>query len=120
MAGLEERMRILTRKKKNVGTEPSIANRDDWYSDAVFAQQSFTGPNPTSIANASAEWIERFQGSEKSQGKSRVLSLLRNSNPESFYIQDYSYFRSAANAPPNSELVSDDGVRFGCAAVTLF
>jgi hypothetical protein len=120
MAGLEERMRILTRKKKNVGTEPSIANRDDWYSDAVFAQQSFTGPNPTSIANASAEWIERFQGSAKSQGKSRVLSLLRNSNPESFYIQDYSYFRSAANAPPNSVLVSDDGVRFRCAAVTLF
>jgi hypothetical protein len=120
MAGLEQRMRALTREKKNIGSETSIANRDDWYTDAVFAQQSFTGPNPTSIANASAEWIERFERTARAQGQKRALSLLKNSNPESFYIQDYSSFRYAAGAPPNSDLVSENGHRFGCAAVTLF
>src|SRR4051794_32268526 len=59
MAQLEDRMKIMTARKKNIGSVPSIADRPDWYTDAVFAQQSFTGPNPTSITRASAEWTHR-------------------------------------------------------------
>lgn len=120
MAGIEARMARLRRADKNIGTEASIANRKDWYSDAVFAQQSFTGPNPTSIAQASAEWIERFKSAAKTQNKDDSYALLESSEKTSFFIQDCSYFREAANAPADAVLKSDDGKRFGCAAVTLF
>ncbi len=120
MAGIEARMAALRRAHKNIGTEASIANRKDWFSDAVFAQQSFTGPNPTSITQASVEWIERFKNAAKLQKKEDSYVLLESAPETSFFIQDYSYFRDAANAPPDAILKSDDGKRFGCAAVTLF
>jgi len=120
MAGLEARMKQLTRSKKNIGTESSIANRDDWYRDAVFAQQSFTGPNPTSIKQAPTDWVNKFMMAAKSQGKDDMMSLLRNAGTGSLYIQDNSYFRNAANAAPDSTLQSDDMKRFGCASVTLY
>ncbi len=113
-------MRQLTRAKKNIGAEPSIANRDDWYSDAVFAQQSFTGPNPTSITLATRGWLERFLRAAIHQGKYDMVALLKLAKPESMYMQDNSYFRNAANAAPNSTLQSDDMTRFSCASVTLF
>lgn len=120
MAGIEQRMRTLTKKKRNIGSVPSIANRPDWFTDAVFAQQSFTGLNPTSIAKASAEWIQRFKKAANDQGRKPMYTLLNTTQAETLYVQDYSYFRSSCGAAPHSVLQSDDGKRFGCAAVTLF
>lgn len=120
MAGLEANMAQLRRQHKNIGTEPSIANRPDWFTDAVFAQQSFTGPNPTSIKHATLVWITQFALTAKKQGNEKMYILLTTSDQESFYIQDYSYFRDAVGAFPNATLQSDDKKRFGCAAVTLF
>lgn len=119
MAGLEARMAKLRRQHKNIGTEPSIANRPDWYSDAVFGQQSFTGPNPTSIASASPIWIKQFADMAKKQGSETMFTFISTSDPESFYIQDYSYFRDAVGAFPGATLKSDDGTQYGTAAVTL-
>ena len=120
MAGIQARMKALTRAKKNIGTEPSIGNREDWYTDAVFAQQSFTGSNPTSIASAGADWVAKFKGVAKTQGRNDIAILLQYARVESFFVQDCSYFREAANAAPTATLRSDDGKRFGCASVTLY
>ncbi|PVH71666.1 Lipoxygenase [Cadophora sp. DSE1049] len=120
MAGIEARMKRLTRANKNIGTEASVGNREDWYTDAVFAQQSFTGSNPTSIASAGAEWVGKFKGVAKTQGRTDIAILLEYARAESFFIQDCSYFREAANAAPAATLQSDDKKRFGCASVTLF
>ena len=120
MDGLIERNRILRQQDKNIGTKPSIADRDDWYTDAVFAKQSFTGTNPTTITLASTEWIKRFLAEAEAQANEDVSTLLKAFRADSIYIQDYSYFRNAINADPDSVLKSDKGNRFGCAAVTLF
>ena len=46
---------VTSLKGQNLGDLP------DWYSDAKFAQQSFTGANPCTIRLASHEWIARFK-----------------------------------------------------------
>lgn len=120
MNGIVARNNELHREGKNIGSEPSVANREDWFSDSVFAQQSFTGPNPTSIKTAPATWVKEFIAAADKQGNKKFLSQLESSTKESLYIQDYSYFRAAIGAKPDSTLSSDDGKRFGCAAVTLF
>jgi hypothetical protein len=110
----------LHTEDKNIGSELNIADSPDWYTDAVFAQQSFTGPNPTTITLASTEWIAKFTKTAQAQGNEKMANLLRTAKPESIYIQDYSYFREAVGAAPDATLKSDDGIRFGCAAVSLF
>ena len=120
MDGLVENNRTLRKQGKNIGSQPNIADRDDWYTDAVFAQQAFTGTNPTTIMLASAEWIKRFRAAADAQGNEEASDLLKSFRADSIYIQDYSYFRNAINADPDSVLKSDKGHRFGCAAVTLF
>lgn len=120
MANLEERMKILTKQGKNIGSVPSIANRPDWYSDAVFAQQRFTGPNPTSICRASTEWIQRFKITANKQGNKAMYTMLNSMSADMMYIQDYSHFRNACGAAPTTVLQSSDGTRFACASVTLF
>ncbi|KUJ07836.1 Lipoxygenase [Mollisia scopiformis] len=121
MADLESDMIRLTKQNKNIGSESSIANRPDWFSDAVFGQQSFTGPNPTSIQRASTVWVKGFADQAKKQKNTPMYSLITTSDPESFYIQDYSYFRDACGAFPGATLESDDKLkkRYGCAVVTL-
>jgi hypothetical protein len=119
MAETEARMKALTRRGKNIGSVASIANRPDWFTDSVFSQQSFTGPNPTTIARASTEWIQRFTDTANIQENKAAYRHLSTAAPESIYIQDYSYFRNAVGAAPDSTLSSEDGTRFGCAAVTL-
>lgn len=120
MAMLEEKMKALQTEEKNIGTEPNIGYRKDWYSDAVFAQQYFTGPNPSSIALAGQTWLDRFKKSALNQGNKEMHSLLEIFNSESFYIQDCSFFREWAGTSPDAVLKSDNGKRYGCASVTLF
>ncbi|KAF4582409.1 hypothetical protein EYR38_002529 [Pleurotus pulmonarius] len=102
--------------------EPNIGLRNDWHTDAVFAQQFFTGPNPTTITLASGTWMKRFTEEAASQAKREVAALFRSALPNSFYIQDFSDFRDRMGANPNEELRSEDGTRprYGCASVTLF
>lgn len=119
MRGLQDKMTKLTKQGKNIGTVQSIANRSDWYTDAVFAQQSFTGPNPTSITQASLEWIKRFRDEANRQGNKAACAHLIMAEPRSIFIQDYSYFRSAMKLDPNAELKAENGNRYGTAAVTL-
>jgi len=119
VAQLETGMKRLTKQAKSIGSMPSIANRGDWYTDAVFAQQAFTGSNPTAITKATDEWTKRFMSAANSQGNKGMYTLLSTAASGSIYMQDNSYFRSAIHAPLDSVLCSDDGKRFGCAAVTL-
>ncbi|KAF9476736.1 lipoxygenase [Pholiota conissans] len=104
----------------NMFTAANVGLRDDWYTDAVFAQQQFTGTNPTTLALASAEWISVF--TTAAAGNAAVLNLLKTAPPKSFYIQDYSYFRKEAGMKPADDISTNtDGiVHFGCASVALF
>lgn len=61
ISAVEARNRTLRSEGKDIFAQPNNGDRSDWYSDAVFAQQQFTGPNPTTIATASPAWIQQFQ-----------------------------------------------------------
>ncbi|KAF4564006.1 Manganese lipoxygenase [Pleurotus pulmonarius] len=109
---------------KDMFNEANIGLRNDWYTDAVFAQQFFTGPNPTTITLASGTWMKRFTEEAASQAKREVAALFRSAPPDSFYVQDFSDFRDRMGANPDEELRSrsEDGTppRYGCASVALF
>lgn len=95
----------------------------DWYSDARFAQQSFTGANPNTIRLATDQWLSRFKQAATTQKLSDVLDVLEKTKAGSFYMQDCSYFRDAIKPPkgplqPKAELKAED--RYGMASVTLY
>jgi hypothetical protein len=58
ISAMEARNKQLRSEGKDVFVQPNIGDRPDWYCDAVFAQQQFTGPNPTIIATVSPAWIQ--------------------------------------------------------------
>ena len=87
LAQIEARMDRLTKQGKNIGSVRSIANRKDWYTDAVFAQQSFTGSNPTTITNATSEWVKRFMGAANSQGNKAMHTLLSTAPITTMYVE---------------------------------
>ena len=118
VAALEVRNQELLDLHYDIGAERNIGERKDWYTDAIFAQAAFTGPNPVTIKN-SQNWVTQFGGLAAARGETALVTLLRSS-PGSFYVQDFSYFRTAVGAGPKDELKSSDGSRFGCASVTLF
>ncbi|CCO32261.1 hypothetical protein RSOLAG1IB_05377 [Rhizoctonia solani AG-1 IB] len=90
----------------------------DWYSDAVFAQQSFTGTNATTITLAK-DWATAFEEHAEASRNIKMLNHLRSVPSASLYVQDYSYFRSAMGLSDDKELTSGDG-RYGAAPVVLF
>lgn len=114
---IEERNNELHEEKEDIFTEENIGNRPDWWTDAVFAQQQLVGPNPTTLEKG-WKWIKPF--AEAAQGNDEVYHLLSNANPDSYYVQDCSYFRDAVGADNQTDMVCDDGSRHLCAAVTLF
>ncbi|KIM23152.1 hypothetical protein M408DRAFT_28160 [Serendipita vermifera MAFF 305830] len=121
IAGIEQRNRELRISGTDTYNEPNIGERTDWYSDKVFAQQQFTGPNPTTIARASQDWVSQFSRAAQVQRNDRVVQILIEGLTDgSLFIQDYSYFRKAWNAAPDEVMSSDNGERFACASVTLF
>jgi hypothetical protein len=117
------RNKQLRAGKKNILTEPNIGDRPDWYVDEVFAQQHFTGTNPTTIELAK-DWVGRFQDAAKVQGKADVVKFLTSAEKSSLYVQDYSYFRASVGAAPDAILtVSGEKQgedRWTTAAVALF
>jgi len=94
---------------------------DDWYSDARFAQQQFTGTNPTTLTTVSPKLLDEFKAAATAQDLKAVVSLLDSAGKD-LYVQDCSYFREAAGLQPDDVMISEDpiGNRFGCAAVSLF
>ncbi|KAJ5908346.1 hypothetical protein N7495_001028 [Penicillium taxi] len=77
----------------------NIGELKDWYSDARFAQQHFTGSNPTTIEQASDGMIRHFIDAAKTQedkvAKDTIIELSID-HRKSLYMQDCSYFRKAA------------------------
>lgn len=133
IADIEEYQREKRAEKFDIFDRPNVGDLPDWYSDARFAQQQFTGTNPTTIERASNDWIHHFTlASKKSDDDlaQRTINDLSISDRESFYVQDYSYFRKAAGLDSNAEIkcAAPKGwrwwrkqeYRYGCAAVCLF
>ncbi|KAH6879587.1 lipoxygenase, partial [Coprinopsis sp. MPI-PUGE-AT-0042] len=120
----------------NIGRRPNL----DWYTDAVFAQQSFTGLNPIGIRQVSTvkthDWLSEFRKAAEDQKNGAFLTLLALSPPENFYVVDNSDYRELIGLAADAILVSgaDDGGDpsnpinsesgappvFGAASVTLY
>ena len=111
---------------------PNVGDLPDWYSDERFAQQFFTGTNPTTIEHVTGFWIQHFvDAAQSADGKMQAkIRNLANEAPGSLYMQDYSYFRKAAGIEP-SEVIRCEyeyvekgkkvkSTRYGVAAVCLF
>lgn len=84
--------------QKDIFDLPNIGNLPDWYSDARFAQQFFTGTNPTTIQQA-GKWTQIFldAATDPRDGQMRAkIGQRAAQSPGSLYVQDYSYFREAA------------------------
>jgi len=123
--------------QKDIFDLPNVGDLEDWYSDARFAQQHFTGTNPTTIERASEQWIAHFTKASKDPADKKAqetIMALTYSSKESLYMQDYSYFRKAAGMDESAvikceyeETYKEDGktktrkgYRYGCASVCLF
>jgi hypothetical protein len=89
----------------------------------VFAQQQFTGTNPTTITQASASWLAQFKDAARIQESTGALNLLNKSPKDSFYVQDYSYFRKAIRVSSTAAIANDverSAERLLGATVTLY
>jgi len=102
----------------------NIGLLDDWYSDRRFADQQFTGTNPTTITSASSSWIADFSKAAKAGGYDKWTAALAKADPASLFVQDGSYFREAVGITNPEEtlhfkpLLVDDNWAVG--AVSLF
>ncbi|KAM5344372.1 hypothetical protein ACJ41O_012909 [Fusarium nematophilum] len=95
----------------------------DWFSDRRFADQSFTGTNPTTIQKVPKDLLDEFVEAAKANGYDYWAKILPQIDPKALFVQDTRYFRHAMGAKPDEELkhreeASDDN--WACAAVTLF
>ncbi|KAF4466286.1 lipoxygenase 1 [Fusarium albosuccineum] len=95
----------------------------DWFSDRRFADQSFTGTNPTTIEKVPQDLLAEFVETAKRDGWEYWAKTLPQIDTKSLFVQDTRYFRTAFGAKPDEELkhresASDDN--WACAAVTLF
>ncbi|KAK6082808.1 lipoxygenase 1 [Seiridium cupressi] len=83
---------------ENIGLLP------DWYSDRRFAEQSFTGTNPTTITKASPAFIKEFVEAAKSNGYDTWADVLPTVNQASLFMQDCSYYREAIGVTSDETL----------------
>ncbi|KAB8345817.1 hypothetical protein FH972_022872 [Carpinus fangiana] len=140
MAGLAKRNQELRAQKKDIFKEPNIGDRDDWYTDRIFAQQQFTGTNPVTLEKVSKHLYKEFVDTAEEQKNDGVAKVLAQVDIKDLYVQDYSYFRNAVKVDPHDDLHSikdesflhriadffssdarnDDAIRYLCAAVCLF
>jgi hypothetical protein len=114
--------------KVDVFSRRNVGELKDWYSDARFSQQHFTGTNPTTIETASLFWTDHFILAAKAKDDAAakdIITELSSSSHESLYIQDYSYFRRSAGLTPAADIQCENqskkgSYRYGCASVCLF
>lgn len=129
-----EDIRIFCQNQRNSDKEdrraayldPNICDREDWYTDAVFGQQQFTGVNPTTIEIVSKVFFDEFIVAAKAQRRNDIVELLTSHGQEAFYMQDCSYFRKAIRLSDTADIVVEDELngdkyqRWNAATVTLF
>ncbi|KAK4158767.1 linoleate 9S-lipoxygenase 1 [Cladorrhinum sp. PSN259] len=113
---------------RKIGTDinngGNIGLLDDWYSDRRFADQSFTGTNPTTITQASTTWVQDFIKAAKGGGYHKWVITLEKADKKSLFVQDGSYFRKAVGASPDAVLTAEQsgtgGQNWAVGTVTLF
>ena len=105
----------------------NIGLLDDWYSDRRFADQQFTGTNPTTIIRVTKckrDWIAEFTRAAEAGNYDKWVTALAKADPKSLLVQDGSYFRRAAGvADPATVLHHKQPGSEECwtvGAVTLF
>ncbi|KAI3585493.1 lipoxygenase [Fusarium oxysporum f. sp. albedinis] len=105
----------------------NMGEHADWYSDAKFAQQHFSGVNPSTIETAPAEKIKAYIAEAEKQGLDAVKKLLEEG--KDLLIQDYSYFREATgvkddeefcNTIKNPDPAGQPSYRYAAASVIIF
>lgn len=132
LSDVEEYQRRQSSKswyQKDIFDLPNIGHLEDWYSDARFAQQFFTGTNPTTIEKA-GKWVKIFIDAATHPGDAAMGEKIAKrsvQSPESLYVQDYSYIRKAAGYDDPKAVMScrfkEDGqgkFRYNVAPVCLF
>jgi hypothetical protein len=126
MASIEQRYIDLRKAAIGAGqpdvyTAPNVGLRPDWYTDAVFSQQHFTGVNPTGLKRASEDWIAAFAKVASDQ-KNRAAQALLSTSPSSFYVVDNSDYRYVLGLAPDAPIVATGAGQpaFGCSSITLF
>ncbi|AEO63144.1 uncharacterized protein THITE_120952 [Thermothielavioides terrestris NRRL 8126] len=77
----------------------NIGLLDDWFGDRRFADQQFTGTNPTTITQATPRWIAEFSAAAKAGNYDKWVAALAKADPKSLFVQDGSYFRKAVGEP---------------------
>ncbi|PPJ61238.1 hypothetical protein CBER1_06720 [Cercospora berteroae] len=125
-------------QRNDIFNLPNIGDISDWWSDRRFAQQFFTGPNPTTIEPASDFWVKHFiddaTNAPEDQKMKKKIQDLASKDRGSLYMQDYSYFRKACGLKDSDEMKCEfqetykSGLgtktktshRYGVAAVCLF
>lgn len=117
--------------QKDIFDLPNIGKLKDWYSDARFAQQQFTGTNPTTIEKA-GDWVQIFidaasESDPLEKAMKAKISQRAKDSPESLYVQDYSYIRKSAGyadpkAPMSRGFTEDNKQKkkYNVASVCLF
>lgn len=102
---------------ENIGLIP------DWYSDRRFAEQSFTGTNPTTITRASPALIKEFVEAAKTNGDDEWAHLIPKFDSASLFVQDCIYYREALGVTSDETLYhkeEDADDNWACAPVTLY
>ncbi|KAL8382988.1 hypothetical protein RB595_006657 [Gaeumannomyces hyphopodioides] len=91
--------------QKDIFDLKNIGNLPDWYSDARFAQQFFTGGDPSSITKA-GKWTQIFIDAATDPADAAMKAKIQ-ARADSLYVQDYSYFRSVAGYEPKAEMSAE-------------
>lgn len=120
-------------KATDVMDGENIANNTDWYSDARFAQQHFSGVNPTTIETAPADKVKAYVDEATKQELQGMKDIL--SEGKDILIQDYSYFREATGLSYDETFVNEvkerdqrmqpivgkpSAYRHACASIIIF
>ena len=122
IADVERRNNYDKQSGTDIERGANIGDVSDWYSDARFAQQQFTGTNPTTIARARNSFIMNVEIAAYHQGLTAVVKFLTSAAHEDLYVQYCSYFRKACDYGPNDVMVDEGklGNRLNCATISLF
>jgi hypothetical protein len=130
LAGCEQYNREHLSPKTDIMDGENLGNKADWYSDARFAQQHFSGVNPCTIERSDAHTREIYATEANKQGLNDMKNIL--SNGEDMFVQDYSYFREATGVSNDEEFrnvvpelsggnpTGNMASRFACAPVVIF
>ncbi|KAK5989049.1 Linoleate 9S-lipoxygenase 1-like protein [Cladobotryum mycophilum] len=123
MEAFEEYNKSHRKSGTDIKQGRNIGLLEDWYSDRRFAEQSFTGTNPTTIEKVPEDLLAEFIETAKREGYEYWTKTLPKIDPASLFVQDCRYFREAIGAQPDEELKHQEPLselNWACAAVTLF